>query len=266
MILYHISKQIAIGNCKITLYKITKPARVKLCILLQIAHGQTIQNRASEVVQTIQTHTFGIVWPGCIEPAATHTTKSRPSLTGSHRPQYQRDGETDRERKERQRKQSRPSPRSGRGTEKDEARRNEEQPRTRDRCRRPCMICDTDRESWREEARERQRELERREKRGSKDNLHYFSRFFMPTPEPRPAEPATRAAVIVSVSTHGKAFASIPLLWSMGNWRQSTPIFSPCRPGDGLHFRSRRKPGSQLLYPLLHLPKNFSISLLLSVP
>ena len=105
-------------------------------------------------MQTIQAHTVGIVWPGCIEPAATHTTKSRPSLTGSHRPQYQRDEETDRERKEGQRKQSRPSPRSGRGTEKDEARRNEEQPRTRDRCRRPCMICTTDRESWREETRE----------------------------------------------------------------------------------------------------------------
>lgn len=87
--------------------------------------------------------------------------------------------------------------------------------------------------------------------------MHYFSRFFMPAPEPRPTEPATRAAVIVSASTHGKALASIPLLWSMRNWKQSTPIFSPCRPGDGLHFRSRRKPGSQLLYPLLHLPKKF---------
>lgn len=176
------------------------------------------------------------------------------------------EGRRDRQREEGKTEEAEPpSPRSGRGTEKDEARRNEEQPRTRDRCRRPCMICDTDRESWREEARETERTGEG-EKRGSKDNLHYFSRFFMPTPEPRPAEPATRAAVIVSASTHGKALASIPLLWSMRNWKQSTHIFSPCRPGDGLHFRSRRKPGSQLLYPLLHLPKNFSISLLPSVP
>lgn len=134
-------------------------------------------------------------------------------ITSHPVPEGRRDRQ--RERKEGQRKQSRPSPRSGRGTKKDEARRNEEQPRTRDRCRHPCMICTTDREL--ERGSKRDRELERERKRGSKANLHYFSRFFMPAPEPRPAEPATRAAVIVSASTHGKALASIPLLWSMGN-------------------------------------------------
>lgn len=156
---------------------------VKLCILLQNANSQTIQNRASEVVQTIQAHTVGIVWPGCIEPAATHTTKSRLSLTGSHRPQYQRDGETDRERKERQRKQSRPSPRSGRGTKKDEARRNEEQPRTRDRCRRPCMICTTDRELERGSKRDRE-SWRGREEEGAKQICTISAAFLCQPPNP----------------------------------------------------------------------------------
>ena len=183
-------------------------------ICLWSNYTKTIQQSCANYT----THTVGIVWPGSIEPApAAAHTREPPQLDGiaSHPvPEGQR--ERGRGRKDRGRKAAPdPAPKRERGTEKDEARRNEEQPRTRDRCRHPCMICATDRESWRES--QRARELERVRKRGSKANLHYFSRFFMPAPELRPAEPATRAAVIVSASAHGKALVSIPLLWSMRN-------------------------------------------------
>ena len=78
------------------------------------------------------------------------------------------EGRRDRQREEGKTEEAEPpSPRSGRGTEKNEARRNEEQPRTRDRCRRPCMICTTDRELERGSKRDREswRGREEREQR-----------------------------------------------------------------------------------------------------
>lgn len=118
------------------------------------------------------------------------------------------------------------------------------------------MICTTDRESWREEARETERAGEG-EKRGSKAKLHYFSRFFMPAPEPRPTEPATRAAVIVSASTHGKALASIPLLWSMRNWKQSTPFFQPMQTGGRFTFSESLETWKPAFVPPSSPPKKF---------
>ena len=170
-----------------------------------------------------------------------------------------------RERKERQRKQSRPSPQKREEeTEQDEARRDEEQPRTRDRCRRPCMICTTDRET--ERGSKRDRELERVRKRGSKDNLHYFSRFFMPAPRTqasRTGNPCRRDCL--SVSPWKSPCINSPFV-EYGELEAINAHFHPIQTGDGLHFRSRRKPGSQLLYPLLHLPKNFIISNLTTNP
>lgn len=206
------------------------------------------------------THTIGIVWPGSIEPAAAHTTKSRPSLTGSHRTQYQRDRGTDRERKEGQRTQSRPrpTPKRDRGTKKDEARRKEKHRRTRDRCRHPCMICTTDRESWRESARETKswREGKKREQR----QFALFQPLFYASPRTqasRTGNPCRRDRL--SVRTQKSPCINSPFV-EYAEPEAINAHFHPIQTGDGLHFPSRPKPGSQPLYPLLHLPNNFIIS------
>lgn len=112
--------------------------------------------------------------------------ESRPSLTGSHRTQYQRGRGTDRERKERQKTQSRPrpSPKDGKRDGERRSKTERKHRRTRDRCRHYCTICDTCGERAGERKPERQRELERVRREGAKTICTISAAFLCQPPNP----------------------------------------------------------------------------------
>lgn len=170
-------------------------------------------------------------WPGSSAPTnAAPVTAAAPSRTTRRKTQR---GKEDRSRSKEEesrtppheartqgRKDSRSIPTEGHKTKHHETKRNAA----------PVTAAAVDLHRMRREAGEGGRE------EGNESKLHYLSRYFMPDPEPRPAEPATRAAVDRLSRSKKKALVSIPLLWSMGNWKQSTHICTHTTDGGRFIF------------------------------
>ena len=182
-------------------------------------------------------------WPGSSDPTnAAPVTSAAPIAPHGerHKGEKRTEAEARKRKHERRtqshheartqgRKDSRSTPTEGHKTNHHETKRNAA----------PVTSAAVDLHRMRREAGEGGRE------EGNESKLHYLSRYFMPDPEPRPAEPATRAAVDRLSRSQEKPLHQFPFcgVWGTGSNQR---IFAPIpQTGDGLYFRSRRKPGNQ---------------------